>query len=130
MASYSSIPALRTPWTEEPGELQFTGSQRVGYDWATITFTILWTYYLPSIVLVTMWEISKVGYLISYFEKLKVWKDLKRVWCDPAVIWNLGKGISHCGCALWVVPENWIRLDTIRREGQRSGGWPIVFHGG
>ena len=28
--------------TEEPGRLQFVGSQRVGYNWATFTFT-LWT---------------------------------------------------------------------------------------
>ena len=32
MATHSSILAWRIPWTEEPGELQSTGSQRVGYD--------------------------------------------------------------------------------------------------
>ena len=32
MATYSSILAWRIPWTEEPGGLQFTGSQRVRYD--------------------------------------------------------------------------------------------------
>ena len=32
MAPYSSILAWRIPWTEEPGGLQSTGSQRVGYD--------------------------------------------------------------------------------------------------
>ena len=32
MATHSSILAWRIPWTEEPGELQFTGSQRVGHD--------------------------------------------------------------------------------------------------
>ena len=32
MATHSSIPARRIPWTEEPGGLQSTGSQRVGYD--------------------------------------------------------------------------------------------------
>ena len=26
---------VRIPWTEEPGELQSTGSQRVGHDWST-----------------------------------------------------------------------------------------------
>ena len=103
MGIHPSILALRTPGTEEPDGLQFIGSQRVGYDWVTITFTILWTCYLPSIVLVTMWEISKVGYLICYFEKLEVWRDLEWSWCDPAVIWKLGKGLSHCGCALCVV---------------------------
>ena len=32
MATHSSIPAWRIPWTEEPGGLQSTGSQRVGHD--------------------------------------------------------------------------------------------------
>ena len=32
MATYSSIPAWRIPWMEEPGGLQSMGSQRVGHD--------------------------------------------------------------------------------------------------
>ena len=32
VATYSSILALRVPWTEEPGGLQSIGSQRVGHD--------------------------------------------------------------------------------------------------
>ena len=32
MATPSSILAWRIPWTEEPGGLQFMGSQRVGHD--------------------------------------------------------------------------------------------------
>ena len=35
VATHSSILAWRIPWMEEPGGLQFTGSQRVGHDWAT-----------------------------------------------------------------------------------------------
>ena len=35
MATHSSIPAWRIPWTEEPGGLQSTGLQRVGHNWAT-----------------------------------------------------------------------------------------------
>ena len=35
MATHSSILAWRFPWTEEPGGLQSTGSQRVGHYWAT-----------------------------------------------------------------------------------------------
>ena len=37
MAKYSSILVQRIPWTEEPGGLQFMGSQRD--SWATNTFT-------------------------------------------------------------------------------------------
>ena len=39
MTIHSSILASRIPWTEEPGRLQFMGSQRVRHDWATNTTT-------------------------------------------------------------------------------------------
>ena len=32
-STHSSILACRTPWTEDPGGLQFTGSQRVKHTW-------------------------------------------------------------------------------------------------
>ena len=32
MATHSSVLAWRIAWTEEPGGLQFMGSQRVGHD--------------------------------------------------------------------------------------------------
>ena len=41
MATHSSILAWRIPWTEEPGRLQSMGSQRVGLDLATFTFTFI-----------------------------------------------------------------------------------------
>ena len=41
MATHSSILAWRIPWTEEPGGLQLMGSQRVGHNWVTNTFTSL-----------------------------------------------------------------------------------------
>ena len=39
MATHSSILAWRIPWTEESGWLLSVGSQRIGHDWATNTFT-------------------------------------------------------------------------------------------
>ena len=41
METHSSILAWRIPWTEEPGGLQRTGSQRVGYDWSELACTHL-----------------------------------------------------------------------------------------
>ena len=35
MAMHSSILAWRIPWTEEPGDLQTIGLQRVRHDWVT-----------------------------------------------------------------------------------------------
>ena len=40
MATHSSIPAWRIPWTGKPSGLQSLGLQRVGHDWATNT---MWT---------------------------------------------------------------------------------------
>ena len=36
VATHSSILAWRIPWTEEPGGLPSTGSQRVGHDWSDL----------------------------------------------------------------------------------------------
>ena len=35
IATHSSILVWEIPWTEEPGGLQSTGHQRIGYDLAT-----------------------------------------------------------------------------------------------
>ena len=40
MTTHLSILAWRIPWTEEPGGLQSMGSQRVGHNWVTNTFTL------------------------------------------------------------------------------------------
>ena len=40
MATHSSILAWRIPWTEEPGRLQFGGSQGVGHDWSDLALHI------------------------------------------------------------------------------------------
>ena len=37
MATHSSILAWESPWTEQPGGLQSTGSQRVRHHWAHLT---------------------------------------------------------------------------------------------
>ena len=62
MATHSSTLAWRILWTEEPGGLQSTGSQRVGHDWAgrnmyhnekTICTPqyILWVYLMKKMLL-------------------------------------------------------------------------------
>ena len=45
MATHSSILAWKIPWTEEPGRLQYTGSQRVRHHWATslsLFIVVIW----------------------------------------------------------------------------------------
>ena len=50
MATYSSILAWRSQWTEKPGELQSMGSQRVRHDW-THTHTHI-THHLYKILVI------------------------------------------------------------------------------
>ena len=38
-ATHSSVLAWKSPWTEEPGGLQFVGSQRVEHDWSDLACT-------------------------------------------------------------------------------------------
>ena len=48
MAIHSSILAWRIPWTEDPGELQSMGSQRVKDKRLTLIFTLYWHWYYPN----------------------------------------------------------------------------------
>ena len=50
MATRSSILAWRIPWTEEPGGLQSTGSQRVGHDWASSLSLLYWLPHLNPVL--------------------------------------------------------------------------------
>ena len=47
---------LENPWTEEPGGVQYLGSQRVRQDWATNTYTVSSVQLLSQVQLcVTPW---------------------------------------------------------------------------
>ena len=52
MATHSTILVWRILWTEEPGGLQFMGSQRLGHDRATNNFTF---------------QNAFLGHLLSFF---------------------------------------------------------------
>ena len=46
MATHSSILAWKIPWTEEPGGLQFMGSQRAGHEHACVHSFITYKFIL------------------------------------------------------------------------------------
>ena len=47
MATHFSFFVWRSPWTEKPGRLQSTGSQRVGHDWSNLACMHAWTLWGP-----------------------------------------------------------------------------------
>ena len=59
MATCSSIPAWKIPWTEEPGSLQSVGLQRVGYNLATKQqqMTDIYLYTCSHIYLSIQWNV-------------------------------------------------------------------------
>ena len=64
MAVHSSIIAQRIQWTEEPGSLQSTGSQRIGHDWATNTFTNtqkITINYVITFLFPSVWQIEHLS---------------------------------------------------------------------
>ena len=50
MATHSSTLAWTIPWTEEPGGLQSTGSQRVGHNTPTLSNSHVKVYFLLGIL--------------------------------------------------------------------------------
>ena len=62
MATHSSIPAWRIPWTEEPGGFQSMGLKRVGHDWVANTYTFP-PVQPPSL---DSWEFSSVQSLAPF----------------------------------------------------------------
>ena len=61
MATISSIPAWRIPWTEEPRGLQSMGSQRIGHNWATKTHFFSPRHFkLMNLAFLYVWEDAEV----------------------------------------------------------------------
>ena len=67
MATHSSILAWRIPWTEKPGGLQSTGSQRVGHDWAT---ELNWVIFDPVLFIFLSHSANQAPNLLSLTECL------------------------------------------------------------
>ena len=84
MATHSSILAWRIPWTEEPGGLQFTGSQRVGHDWAT-SLHLAWNGPLLSLIFLK----RSLVFSILLFSSISLhWSPRKTFLSFPAILWN------------------------------------------
>ena len=73
MVAHSSILAWRIPWTEEPGRLQSTGSQRVRHDWTSLHFMVF-----PVVIYeCESWTIKKTEHRII---------DAFELWCGRRLL--------------------------------------------
>ena len=78
MATHSSILAWRIPWTEEPGGLQSTGSQRVGHDWATSLSLLLYLQSRNDFLLISPHTHASQSFYIFFFPPA----------CTPACLYS------------------------------------------
>ena len=78
MATHSSILAWRLPWTEEPGGLQSTGSQRAGHDWVTGNIDTVRACLLSHSVISTLtpWAIARQAPPSMGFPRQEHWSGL------------------------------------------------------
>ena len=102
MATHSSILGWRIPWKEEPGGLHPTGSQRVGHDWSTNTFTF---HFWPSCIIL-LWT-----FVYMFLCEHKVF----------LVIFLIMELLGHKEPTHWNRPSYWQRL---KAGGEGDGrGW-------
>ena len=103
MATHSSILAWKIPWTEEPGGLQSTGSQRLGHDWVTsLSLSIIGSHYYQ--IIFTKCLLSARYFLICYL--IKRHNNLERQTNSKAKKVNTGWDPRSCpGCLCFWVAE-------------------------
>ena len=58
MATHSSTPAWRIPWTQQTGSLQSVGSQRAGHSWTNSLCTNVYFLCLPGNIAFALWHYS------------------------------------------------------------------------
>ena len=127
IAAHSSILAWRIPWKEELGGLQSMGSQRVGHNWATNTFTLLsskqcmWHYdiglsklYLGIKKHNLNWhhsELSKILIKEIYWMAILIFfflmTQFSSQWFSSCCIWilySVGQSVQefYCHCESWL----------------------------
>ena len=127
MATHSSILAWRISWTEEPGGLQFIGSQRVRHNWETKRQgRLVWhgcchmgnTHSI--IALATQW--LQTVFTEYMPDKLPGWASKPVCWISgPRLPWKLLKCPVEEG-DLWL--SRWKFSESCRRPPRSGGGTP------
>ena len=122
MASHSSTPAWKIPWTEEPGRLQSMGLRRVGHYWAIslslFTFMHWRRKWQPTPVFLAgesrgwgAWWAAVYGVAQSRtrLKRLSSSSSRAETCIDVASSWWCVVGVSHTGCTTTclILPSDW-----------------------
>ena len=77
MATQSSVPAWRIPWTEKPGRLKSMGLQRVGHNWVNFTFfkCLFIVLHIYKNFKITIWNFVKTVKNLWSWNYNLMWED-------------------------------------------------------
>ena len=95
MATHSSTLAWKISWIEDPGRLQSMESQRVGHDWATFTFKVLFSWRLSlfhyKVGSMKMVGLRRIVFSLLNTRKLSLTWILQLVPCDrmPMILFKI-----------------------------------------
>ena len=124
----SSILAWRIPWTEEPGGLQFVGSQRVRHDWETYTHWAL---------AVCISNNNPVPFLFQWHHcaercgRMKVYY-LHGFWFSSQISFNLcclpaNRGLRWSGCLVEISSTKIQRVSHLYFGGYPQQNWKQIW---
>ena len=133
MAPHSSILAWRISWTEEPGKLQSTGSQRVRHDWATnthihtcifININCWWGSSQKVSLIISMWKSKFKEFLFICSFSL-----LKRAYPISAILENKAPHLFTLLITQWLpLKENSYRNLLLERQQSLIKEIKLIFH--
>ena len=104
MATHSSIPAWRIPWTEEAGRLQSIGSQRVRHEWSNLTHahthTHIYIYTHTHTHLICIYVHLLYPFICQWtFNILKIFIYFIKLW--GSWLWHAASSIFVASCGLF-----------------------------
>ena len=98
MATHSSTLTWRIPWTGKPGGLQSMGSQKVGDNWVTNTFTFFSLLVIVKTKILTNWQEAKWLETYQFKEILwNHWPQIKSYWdaCGKSIYKNFKSKVQN-----------------------------------
>ena len=119
MVTHSSILAWGIPRTEEPGEPQSVGSQRMGHDWSDLALmhaTISWAWLYVKCISCIIYSSEKYCKQSPFYRSLCPW-----MWASwgqqrfgsflKHMSWHLAEGLAHRRSSILA---DWLRNEEVQ----------------
>ena len=108
-ATHSSILAWRIPWTEEPGGLQSTGSQRVWHNWSELA-CMHYSHYSRLLLGCEGKDVCLVySCILNIYHSMLYWMHSFKLF-----VWLIDRLSKKTACLPWLYHKVFIRTKEIK----------------